>query len=575
MWLAGAVIVALVAIGVSAAIAIRRVEPFLRAQIVEALSRHFRARVELDSFHVSLVKGIEAEGKGLRIWPPSNTAGVDYAASETGDPLISLDDFRFHAPLHYRPGQPVVIRIVSLKGLKIDMPPRVRPEGAAQPAEEQAKNSDEQAKSAGEQVAKPEKSASLLLGKPQWMTFTLERIECTNAELTLETNKPGKLPLVFEIAQLTLTQISPDLAANYDAELTNPKPRGLIHAQGRVGPWQTSDPGESPLNGNYTFQHADLSVFTGIAGFLESVGRYEGTLRNMTVDGDANVPDFSLTSFGNAMPLRTHFHAKVDGTNGDTWLEPVDATLEHSHFTARGQVVRVGDEAGGKVEEHGRDISLKVDVDKARIEDFLILAGKSKTPLLNGDVKVKTTLHIAPGKEPVEKRLELDGEFHLAQASFTNEDVQNKIRTLSLRGLGKPGEIKKPDPDPVAIESKMDGKFKMEKNVVTLSQLQYSVPGVTVDLAGSFALEGGVVNFAGTAKTQATVSQMVGGWKGLLLKPADRFFKKDGAGAEVPIHIGGTREKPQFGVDFGKMKGSSPEKPGEKQQEQPPGEKPR
>jgi hypothetical protein len=562
MWLAGAAVVALVAVGVSAAIAIRHAEPILHAQIVEALSRHFKARVELDSFHVSLVKGIEAEGKGLRVWPPSNSEGVDYAATGTGtgNPLISLDEFRFHAPLHYRPGQPVVIRTVALKGLKVDMPPRVKPEGAAQPPE--------QTKNAGEQTAKPEKSASLLLGKPQWISFTVERIECTNGELKLETNKPGKLPLTFEIAQLTLTRITPDLAADYDTELTNPKPKGLIHAQGRVGPWQTSDPGDSPVNGQYTFQHADLSVFTGIAGILESVGRFEGTLRNMTVDGDANVPDFALTSFGNAMPLRTRFHARVDGTNGDTWLEPVDATLGHSHFTARGQVVRVAENAEGKLQERGRDIALNVNVDKARIEDFLTLAGKSNKPQLNGDVTVETKLHISPGKEPVEKRLELDGKFHLTNAQFSNEDAQNKIRELSLRGQGKPGELKKPDPDAGAIDSAMSGKFKMEKSVVTLTQLQYSVPGVTVDLNGSFALEGGVVNFTGTAKTQATVSQMVGGWKGFLLKPADRFFKKDGAGAEVPIHIDGTREKPRFGVDFGKMKGTSPEKPGEKPQQQ-------
>ena len=57
------------------------------------------------------------------------------------------------------------------------------------------------------------------------------------------------------------------------------------------------------------------------------------------VDGDANVPDFELTHFGHTMPLQTHFHAKVDATNGDTWLQPVNATLGHSQFTAEGQVV--------------------------------------------------------------------------------------------------------------------------------------------------------------------------------------------------------------------------------------------
>jgi hypothetical protein len=43
----------------------------------------------------------------------------------------------------------------------------------------------------------------------------------------------------------------------------------------------------------------------------------------------------------------------------------------------------------------------------------------------------------------------------------------------------------------------------------------------------------------------------------LLLKPVDRYFQKDGAGTEVPIHIDGTRENPQFRIDFDRMKGSS------------------
>jgi hypothetical protein len=52
----------------------------------------------------------------------------------------------------------------------------------------------------------------------------------------------------------------------------------------------------------------------------------------------------------------------------------------------------------------------------------------------------------------------------------------------------------------------------------------------------------------------APVSKMVGGWKGVLLKPADRFLKKDGAGTEVTIRIEGTREQPKFTIDFDRMK---------------------
>ena len=134
----------------------------------------------------------------------------------------------------------------------------------------------------------------------------------------------------------------------FEAELTNPKPKGLIHAKGNLGPWRPDDPGETAVNGTYTFDHADLATFKGIAGILASTGSYAGTLREMVVDGNADVPDFRLPQFGNALALHTRFHARVDGTDGDTWLDPVEATLGKSHFITRGQVVRVKPRAAGQ-----------------------------------------------------------------------------------------------------------------------------------------------------------------------------------------------------------------------------------
>jgi hypothetical protein len=34
------------------------------------------------------------------------------------------------------------------------------------------------------------------------------------------------------------------------------------------------------------------------------------------------------------------------------------------------------------------------------------------------------------------------------------------------------------------------------------------------------------------------------------LKAVDPFFHKKNAGAVIPFHIGGTREKPDFGLDL-------------------------
>lgn len=537
-WVAGGLLLVLAGLAAIGSVLAHRAEPFLRARIVEGLGERFHARVELDSLHLSLGNGLEgqwgvrAEGKGLRIWPPAQVEGVTVpGAAGPVEPLIRVEEFRFHVPLHYEADKPFHIPVVELKGLDVDMPPRSHFGHA----------------SAGSAGAERSKSGGGLLH------FGVDSIECNKAHLTLETSKPGKLPLEFAIAHFKLTKTGSGGAVGFDAELTNPRPVGTIHSTGRFGPWDAADPGESPVSGDYRFEHADLASFKGIAGILSSTGHYEGTLRDLVADGETDTPDFRLRPFDNALALHTKFHAKVDGTNGDTWLEPVEATLGHSHFTAEGQIVRVvAVGAGGVKQSLGHDIALKVNVDRARIEDFLWLASRSGAPLLTGAVTVKTTLHIPPGTPPVHERLRLKGAFTLDQARFSSAKIQKGIEQLSLRGQGRPKDVKKIGA--ASVDSTMKGDFQMAGGVVTLPSLTYMVPGATIQLKGTYGVKGGVLDFAGTAKMDATVSEMVGGWKGLLLTPLDRHFEKNGAGTEVPIHINGTREKPEFGVDFGRIK---------------------
>jgi len=80
-------------------------------------------------------------------------------------------------------------------------------------------------------------------------------------------------------------------------------------------------------------------------------------------------------------------------------------------------------------------------------------------------------------------------------------------------------------------------------------------------LKGTYGVDDGAVAFQGTARMVATVSQMVGGWKGFLLKPVDRFFKKNGAGTQVPVHISGTRDNPDFGIGMGDTQTTHPQNP--------------
>src|SRR5262249_46309961 len=148
----------------------------------------------------------------------------------------------------------------------------------------------------------------------------------------------------------------------YRADLTNPTPPGQIHATGTFGPWQKDDPGLTPLSGEYTFDKADLGVFHRIAGTLSSTGKFAGVLRRLEVDGVTRTPNFRLAG-GNIVPLNTSFHSIVDGTSGDTYLDPVDARLGGSRIVARGSVTRP---EGSK----SRTVVLKVVMTKGRIEDL-------------------------------------------------------------------------------------------------------------------------------------------------------------------------------------------------------------
>ncbi|MGA8086327.1 MAG: hypothetical protein WCA10_03420 [Terracidiphilus sp.] len=544
-WIGGGILALLVAAGIFIDLAAHRAEPFVRQQVVQALSDRFHARVELDSFHLSLGDtlrgewGVWGEGKGLRIWPPADVEGVHVPEPNPQlQPLIRLEEFHFHAPLHYVSGRPVHITQIRLKGLDIRFPPRSNMQKAFQ---------------SGNEKRLPSNSLGV--------SVVIDAVDCTDARFALETDKPNKLPLQFVINRFHLKNVRSGAPMAFEAQLENPKPPGAIHTNGSFGPWIVDDPGSSAIHGEYTFNHADLSVFSGIAGILNSTGRYQGTLRDLIVDGQTNTPDFQLTHTGHTMPLNTTFHARVDGTNGDTWLEPVDATLAGSHFTASGPIVRAlktGDD--GRLHSIGHDIALDVNVDRARIEDFLRLATDSPTPILDGGIQVKAHIHIPPGKEPVGQRIALKGHFVLDDAEFTSLPVQKRIRELSLRGQGKLDQLKS-DNDSDPIKSHIEGDFTLDGGVLTLPSILYTIPGADIHMHGIYRTEGGTLDFTGTAKMEATVSQMVGGWKGFLLKPADRFFKKDGAGAEIPIYVAGTREKPQFGYNSGHPGGTHPQRP--------------
>jgi hypothetical protein len=144
----------------------------------------------------------------------------------------------------------------------------------------------------------------------------------------------------------------------------------------------------------------------------------------------------------------------------------------------------------------------------------------------------------------------LKGKFQVIGVHFTNDKIQSKLDALSMRSQGKPKLATDNVPD--NVKSEMEGSFILKNAKVNLPDLSFRVPGTRVLLAGTYSLDGNQFDFQGRARFDAKLSQMVGGWKSIFLKPVDPFFSKHGAGTELPIKITGTKSEPHFELNFHK-----------------------
>ncbi len=352
---------------------------------------------------------------------------------------------------------------------------------------------------------------------------------------------PGKKPLTFGIHNLHLRNVGFGLPMPFEATLTNPVPTGLVQAEGEFGPWLRDDVMRSPLSGHYVFTDADLASINGIGGTLQSTGIFNGTIRRIEATGDARVPDFSLELGGRPMPLVANFAAVVTGTDGTTVIDRAEAVLIETKITVTGAVIN---QAG----PGNRDLEFNVEIADGRIEDILGLVIDSPEPIMSGIVDVTGRMTLPPGDTPVRQRLGVEGRFGLAQTRFTDSGVQKKMEDLSRRSQGKD------DDDPLGrVMTNLRGQVKLTNGVARFSQLTFQVPGARVGLNGSYALASGALDFKGTLRMDASMSDAVGGFKSIFLKPFNGVFRKDGAGSVLPIKIQGTRNEPSFGVEFGKI----------------------
>lgn len=491
------------------------VEPMLKARVVRTLEARFQSRVELSGFQVSVLNGLEAQGTGLKIFPRGESGAA---------PIFVISQFSFHTRWIDLLRTPMRVRVVHIRDLGIHLPPK------------------------GQRRLMPR-----LEGKQeeQAESILVDELEVQRAELTLGANKPGKIPLVFKIVKLTMQRVGANQPMKFQALLVNPKPVGQIKTRGVFGPFDEGAAGDTPVKGTYHFDSVDLSTINGIGGTLTSTGRFSGQLNRIEVDGETRTPNFRISSVQHPVRLNTTFHAIVNGTNGNTYLQPVDATLGNSHLVARGEVVRGAD-------GHGHAVRLNVAADHAQIQDFLALAVKAEPAFMSGAVKLRVIFHLPPGKAAVLDKLHLKGSFAIANAKFSNRKIQTDVDRLSLRAQGKPKQARAlhrkqeegRKTDAGKIASQIRGEFVLANAQLRFSRVEYQLPGAWIGLTGTYSLSQKTLDLHGEVRTRAEASQMTTGWKSFMLKAVNPLLKKQGAGMQVPIQITGTQSKPKIGLDF-------------------------
>ncbi len=522
--------IVLVAVGITVVLAALMLPPLsqdrARERLVAFLSDRLNANVELKELRFQLLPSIRAEGRGLTIRDRGRT---------NVPPLITIPHFSAETSLasflHRH------IARVDIEGLDIEIPPdRSRP----------SVDTDASAKRQG--TDEPSSEAEL----PH--DVVVDNLYSTGARLTIIPSEQANPAKVWLIHDLHMKSVAAGHAMPFEATLTNAVPPGEIATRGSFGPWRHDEPGETPLDGAFKFDNANLGVFNGISGLLSAHGQFGGKLERIDVHGETDTPQFRVVKTGGrAVPMHTTYHAIVDGTNGNTILDDVHAKILNTTIVAKGAVV-------GKPRVDGRTVSLDVTIDSGRLEDIMRMVVNTSVPPMLGELRLATRFVLPPGDVDVVRKLRLDGRFALSGARFTSADVQKKIVELSQRGRGKVGD-NAATAATEKVTSKFEGRFKLADGRLSIPNVTFDVPGAAVQLAGEYALVPETIDFRGTLFMDVKVSDTTTGIKHLLLKIVDPLFKRDGGGSAVPIKITGTRGDPSFGLDAGRVFSRKPAGP--------------
>jgi hypothetical protein len=365
----------------------------------------------------------------------------------------------------------------------------------------------------------------------------VDEIVANGSFVEFENKDPKKTPFRFNVQEASFHDVQWGRPFLYRLRFHNPDPPGEISASGKFGPWTKGRAEATPFSGQYTFQHADLSVYGGVAGILFSNGQFDGALHHVNVSGTTVVPDFQVKSAGHKFKLQTRFDAYVDAIKGDTFLNRVEARFGRTNLVVQGSIARSPGQKGKFTKLHFLSR-------EGRIEDILGLFVTERAPM-SGETSLRADVEVPTGDESFLRRVKLEGAFGIDEGSFTKPETQRDVNQLSAGARGQNKE------DPETVVTNLKGNVSLSDGLAHFSELSFNIPGAAAEMHGTYSiLEPYRINLHGKMRVDTKISKTSSGVKSFLLKVMDPFFKKKKKGEIVPVHILGVYKKPQYGLDL-------------------------
>lgn len=363
------------------------------------------------------------------------------------------------------------------------------------------------------------------------------------AVLDFSRREPGQSPLRFLIHRFVIHELASGRSMKFESSLTNPEPPGEVRLAGSLGPWKDGNPEQTPLQGTYTFERANLGAFAGIAGTLSSTGKFAGTFKQLSVEGSTDSPDFEVQRSGHKTHLSTKFQAEVDALNGDVTLRKVKANFWKTHLEARGMIA-------GNHQVKGKTAVVEIAGREGRIEDLMMLFISEKKSPIVGLVSFVSRSAIPPDEGPFLKKILFEADFGIDAANLTNPERQESMERLSERARGNAEKADDEEVSPDRVLSDLKGHVQLKNGTATFSNLTFSVPGATARMHGTYDLFSERINLHGTLRMAKPLSKTTTGVKSFLLKVISPFTHKEKPAAPIPVSITGTWDHPEYHVSI-------------------------